>query len=319
MSIQFDENKSKTEQEILDLFSVAFKADLSSPIINDQIQAIKHDLFEREYLKAFDDSERNRFYVCRWSPSRALAYTAIFSNFRSVYHDLILKSLTEETDKEGSKELNFLQVGAGAGGEYVALMAILTRIWENETADLNLQQRTRVLIDIVDIADYKSSLHDIQEYITNTWVSGETKAMIEKQNADKNVKSFMNYFKQDILKDQKNISFGNYDFITLLFTTNELFQENKLQSVKLLQRLNMHCKKDCLLLIVELAGSFSHIDIGKKTFPVHFLIDMILCKKNNDWELVEFDDSCWYRVQKDVFYELKLENMRFFYRLYRKL
>lgn len=63
--------------------------------------------------------------------------------------------------------------------------------------------------------------------------------------------------------------------------------------------------------------------VGSKKFPVQFLVDMILVGKqganDGDWEIVEQNESCWYRInQKEVEYPMKLENMRFFYRLYRK-
>lgn len=75
--------------------------------------------------------------------------------------------------------------------------------------------------------------------------------------------------------------------------------------------------------MAESAGSYSHITVGSKKFPVQFLIDTILAGKptsgDGAWEIIEQEESCWYRINaNEVDYPIKLENMRFFYRLYRK-
>lgn len=100
-------------------------------------------------------------------------------------------------------------------------------------------------------------------------------------------------------------------------------QKKRKETIKFLQLLNSNCRQGSLLLIAESAGSYSHIKIGDKNFPVQFLIDTILVGKpglnNGSWEIISQSDSSWYRInQKEVDYPMKLENMRFFYRLYIK-
>lgn len=160
---------------------------------------------------------------------------------------------------------------------------------------------------VVDIADWHTVVSALTARIKSQWVYKP-----ESFNT-----SFVN---QDILSMELDYSM---DLITLLFTTNELFCEKRKETVEFLQRLNAHCQSGTLLLIAESAGSYSHITIGTKKFPVQFLIDTILVgrpdSQDGAWEVVRQSESCWYRIDhKQVSYEMKLENMRFFYRLYRK-
>jgi 25S rRNA (uracil2843-N3)-methyltransferase len=53
-------------------------------------------------------------------------------------------------------------------------------------------------------------------------------------------------------------------------------------------------------------------------FPVQFLIHHSLTS-GGEWKLIDSDDSRWYRVDPDLRYSLKLENMRFFFRLYERV
>lgn len=121
----------------------------------------------------------------------------------------------------------------------------------------------------------------------------------------------------------KELKLPSLDLITLLFTTNELFMEDKAGSIRFFQKLNQECTSGCHLLIAESAGSYSHITVGTKKFPIQFLIDTLLLGKrgeeaNGAWDLIDENDSIWYRGKDDIDYPLKVENMRFFYRLYKK-
>ncbi|GMM34532.1 25S rRNA (uracil2843-N3)-methyltransferase [Saccharomycopsis crataegensis] len=297
--VPFDDIKTKTGQEILDLFEVVFKDQLQSEQLYDQIQLIKQQLYERNYLEAFGDGTRNKFYMARWSPSRALAYASIFSYLEEVYH--LLTSIKTSEDNL----VNCLSIGGGAGGEFVGIASVFSRMMENSA---NIGSK-KVKVNIVDISDWHDGLKDIFGYIDTNWLVGSSDLSYT-------------FDKRDILQmGVEELGLASQNFITSLFTTNELFRENKVEAIRFLQKLNKYCIKGCYFLIVESAGSFSHIDIGSKTFPIQFLIDTILTGKpgeDGSWELINRDDSCWFRIEKHLNYSMKLENMRFFYRLYRK-
>mmetsp|Transcript_23466 Transcript_23466/g.32746 ORF Transcript_23466/g.32746 Transcript_23466/m.32746 type:complete len:83 (+) Transcript_23466:123-371(+) len=75
--------------------------------------------------------------------------------------------------------------------------------------------------------------------------------------------------------------------------------------------------------VMESAGTFSFVKIGdEKRWIYAILDDMFLEKaKAKDkplWECIGRSDSEWFRVPKQLSYPLKMQNMRYFYRLYRR-
>lgn len=324
--IPFNPARTKPAQEILDLFQIVFKAQLESPNLPADIQDIKKDLYDRKYLEAFANSERNKSYMTRWSSSRSLAYASILAFFDEIY-ELITKDFTISDDESDSEDENekseeygdtcrCLSVGAGAAGEFIGLAAVFTRMMESKAGISN----KKLNVDIVDISNWEEGLNDVYNHILEYWLSNSSN---DAEQPNQPPLTY-NFVKKDILQlSSEELQLAKQDLVTLLFTTNELFSENRSQSVSFLKTLNNGCRKGCYLLIVESAGSFSHIQVGTKMFPVQFLVDTVLCgppghEKEGAWEIVDSDDSCWFRLEKNLDYPLKLENMRFFYRLYRK-
>lgn len=282
--------------KIIDLFEVCFKHVLDSPDLQDHIQVVKGDLYNRDYLSAFDNDDKRFAYASRWTPARALAYTSLFASLEPV------KELLE--DPESTK--NVLCVGGGASSELVGLGAVFCRLKE-----YNSGSPSTLNINLIDIADWSKVVNNLTAYMKNNWVYHS-----DKINA--------NFICDDILTASPQVlNLESLDMVTLLFTTNELFAEKRKETIKFLQLLNTKCRRGSLLLIAESAGSYSHITIGERRFPVQFLIDTILVGKpsenNGAWEIVSQSESSWYRINtKEVDYPMKLENMRFFYRLYCK-
>lgn len=300
--IPIDEEHQFESNKVLQLYSECFESMFSDlELLNEQIQKVKKDLFNRDYITAFGDDINRQAYVVRWSPARSLAYASLFNHLESV-RDLI-------TDFSKPEDINVLSVGGGAGSELVAFGSCFCKsreVFTSSTKKLNLT--------LVDIADWADITEQISNYIDNNW--------IYKEHIDTPVFNPL-FVKQDILADTTpEKTFSNLDLITMLFTTNELFKENKTLSINFMKNLNKYCSSGCLLLITESAGSYSEIEVGTRKFPIQFLVDMILCGKpgedNGAWELIDQNDSIWYRLEEGLQYDLKLENMRCFYRVYRK-
>lgn len=293
-AIPFDSEYAMEPRFIVDLFNEEFKYILESPDLPQFIQVVKGQLYEREYISAFDSDDKRFAYAFRWTPARALAYSSLFANLEPI------KELMEQPDDKKK----VLCIGGGAAGELVGLASVFCRMKEyNSTSESSLE------IQVVDIADWSRIVANLTKYMQSNWIYKPEKLETK-------------FYNQDILSDNY-MAYNDLDLITLLFTTNELFAEKRAQTVKYLQRLNSMCKSGALLLIAESAGSYSHITVGTKKFPVQFIIDTILLGKqgenNGPWELLDQSDSCWYRInEKEVHYPMKLENMRFFYRLYQK-
>ncbi|GMF06159.1 unnamed protein product [[Candida] boidinii] len=286
---------------------------------------ITSDLFNREYLKAWDSDAKREAYAIRWSSSRALAYGCLFAEQRYIRNCLFEKEeddKEEEDDGEGNVTINqhikhILCIGAGAGGEVIGLSSMISKFLQKQEIN-ELRANERIFkVHAVDIANWGNIINDIDTYVNENW--------IKPNNINTAVnKVELKFDNKDVLKmSHEELNLKNLNLITSMFTTNELISESKLETIKFLKTLSTYCSKNCLFLIVESAGSYSNVSIGSKQFPVFFLIDMILCGKRGDensgaWEIVDENDSIWYRVNKDIDYILKLENMRFFYRLYRK-
>ncbi|CAI4046228.1 hypothetical protein N7582_003760 [Saccharomyces uvarum] len=311
-------------QEIIDLFKITFleqlypkdQDDEKTPL-SEQIQAVKADLYNRDYSAAFSNDLKRMAYCCRWSPSRATSYASVFAHFPEV-----LKIIRCETESQDS---NVLCVGGGAGSELVALASIFTlsRDFSSKFASalkINNEEKKepgKLNIELVDIADWSTIIGKLTTTIKSKWLYDGREAEAFNVN-------FVNRDCLQMTQPQDIKMYQSLNLITLLFTTNELFTQKKVESIKFLQRLNENCTPGCHLLILESAGSYSHITINNKKFPIQFLIDTILVGNRKDkratspWSLVSENDSIWYRMDPKLDYSIQLENMRFFYRLYVK-
>lgn len=302
-------------EEIVDLFKLAFTQELyGSDDLEElkvQIQAVKAKLYNRDYISAFDEESKRTAYSCRWSPSRATAYASLFAHLKDISN--VVKCARADAE--------VLCIGGGAGGELVALASLFVPSRNFETKYIStdghgsksVTQKRNLNIHLVDISDWSNVVKRLNETLRQRWLYADESEYF-------NVK----FSNDDILKmDPEKLALSKLDFISLLFTTNELFSENKADSIRLLQKFNQNCKSGCCLLITESAGSYSHITVGTKRFPLQFLVDTILIGKRGEeagasWSLVQESDSTWYRGDPHLDYPLKVENMRFFYRLYRK-
>uniref|UniRef100_A0A060T2C0 ARAD1C27654p n=1 Tax=Blastobotrys adeninivorans TaxID=409370 RepID=A0A060T2C0_BLAAD len=292
----------RASQDILDLFTNAFHETLSkNNELQTQIQAVKGALYDRDYAQAFGSIENLNAYVVRWSPSRALGYSALFRSLEPIRQIFETKS-----------NVRVLTIGGGAGAEIVSLGSIAL-----QTASIP----AKVDVLAVDIAEWDPVIGKIVEYIADKWYAGATELQsLEDKIAAMSLndsKFRVNFINHDILTlPQERLNLESVDLITSMFTTNELFALSKAGTVKFLQSLRA-CRKGTLLLLVESAGSYSQIQVGSKVFPVQFLIDHSLTS-DGSWTLLEGTDSRWFRLEDKLFYDLKLENMRFFYRLYQR-
>lgn len=103
------------------------------------------------------------------------------------------------------------------------------------------------------------------------------------------------------------------DLITFMFVLNELFQDKK-RTMLLVAKIVAAMPSGAHMLVVDSAGSFSNLKVGERVYMVYMLLDHL-----KDLEIVYQDDSTWYRCPPSLTYPLKLENMRHFVRIYKKI
>lgn len=307
-------------QQILDLFKISFHNELyETDQLNLQkyIQIVKSNLYDRDYISAFDMEIKRIAYCCRWSSFRAIAYASLFASLTPVKSIIQCQSLltTNTENIIHSEENSILCIGGGACGELISIASIFapSRNYASKYLRNDIQNpQSKLTIYLVDIADWSQIISRISHAISSNWLYDYSKNFI------------INFLHKDVLTlSPSELNLRKLNLITLLFTTNELFMKDKSTAIKLLQMFSQNCKSGCYLLIVESAGSYSHITVGSKKFPIQFLIDTILLgtkenKFEGDWELIDQTDSKWYRYQNSLDYPINLENMRFFYRLYMK-
>ncbi|KAK9346866.1 hypothetical protein V1522DRAFT_435383 [Lipomyces starkeyi] len=263
----------------------------ASPTLADTIQSVKAHLYARDYAAAFESPEYLLAYAVRWSSSRALAYLHVLGDLCPHIPEILTS-----TSKGPNNKKNILCIGGGAGGEVLALATLAN--------DLGAKNVNILAIDIAQWDDVFVSLRDgIRRGLG--WDKKDESDDIAKDSIQ--------------LNSNDRVDVGSLDIITIMFTTNELFAQSKPKTLTLFRYITDNCKPGTLLLLLESAGSYSHIQIGSKTFPVQFLLDHIMVDDGAGWEKVVHDDTVWFRVQKGLKYPLELENMRFFLRLYRRM
>lgn len=294
--IPFHHENTLTPSKVIDLFLEQFKYVLAADDLMEMIQTVKAQLYQRDYLSAFDCDDKRLAYAARWTPARALAYASLFASCPEI----------SELFADPNKQSHVLCVGGGAASELVGLASVFCRL-----KIPNGDTPSSLHMDVIDIADWSLIVNNVTSYIQNKWLYSPSKLSAQFKLGDV------------LTQTAEQLQLSQLDLVTLLFTTNELFCEKRTETIKFLHSLSTHCRKGALLLITESAGSYSHITIGLKQFPVQFLIDTILVGKpgagDGPWEIVNQSESCWYRMnEREVAYPIKLENMRFFYRLYRR-
>ena len=144
--------------------------------------------------------------------------------------------------------------------------------------------------------------------------------------------------------------------ITILFTLLELFSQSRPATITLLRSLTRFTRPGTLLLVADSASDLGEIPLGEngRKWPVYMVLDLLLGvqpgkpssasqttyghspnaknpasgnedKKEEDksgrWELLSSSDSRWYRLPEGVgaSWSVKLENTRYWHRLYRRL
>lgn len=245
-----------------------------------------------ERIQKVKDALFRRSYIEAFASNDNLeAYVARWSPSRALaYHSILNSKPSTKKLLDGSR-INCLCIGGGAGAEIAALSQFKSHI------------QKVVTIDIGDWAPVVKPLAINLGFMDLEMING------------------------DALDIAPTLDLTQFGLITCLFTTNELVLQSKQKFIKLFQSFAV-CKPGTLIVVIESAGSYSEVVIGKKTFPVYYLLHFALASKDPKdpktsksrplWELVDSTDSEWYRLAPELTYPLELQNMRYFLRVYRR-
>ncbi|KYK58360.1 uncharacterized protein DCS_05373 [Drechmeria coniospora] len=319
----------KDQQRLLDIFSHAFGAVLARDSFPTLLQEIKAALFHRDFVTAFGREDYLEAYAARWSPTRALCYATVLTAIGSHLDEMLpcrprtKQSAVTDTEREAcvrrdgteaapspdSPPLRMLSVGGGAA-EHVALASYVQ------------QTRSRASLALLDAAPWTSVASLLQKQLTSPPpLSKYASAAVKESN------------KALLREDQLELTFSQRDalaltkddlvdvvgteplVVTLMFTLNELYTDGGIgRTTSFLQSLAEVLAHGSLLLVVDSPGSYSEAAVGKakKKYPMRWLLQHTLERESpaHRWEMLESDDSLWFRLPEGLSYPMKLENMR---------
>lgn len=234
-----------------------------------------------ERIQRVKDALYRRSYLEAFGSNENLeAYAVRWSPSRALaYHSILKSKPSTEKLLLSNAQRAALCIGGGAGAEVTALSQFRTSISKIVTIDNgDWAQITKPLAANLGFANVEMLTGDAMSIVPTLDVS-------------------------------------QFSLITCLFTTNELVAQSKKGFIKLFKSF-ARCSPETLLVVIESAGSYSEVQIGSKTFPVHYLLHYTLTHPSPLWDLVESADSEWYRLPEGLKYPLELQNMRYFLRIY---
>lgn len=220
------------------------------------LQAIKAGFVQRDYEAIFTESESSlEVYSAAYVPGRALCYYEIFTR--------------RELSRLLARRTRIFAVGSGSGSELVSLAAAMTRVPHDHQ---------RIRLDMQDMGQYQRTLAKLETEIRQAWKLSDDQLSCS-------------YRYGDVLEDtaERREHLAKADLITFMFVMNELFVQ-KAKAMRLVQTMVTSMKKGAHLLVVESAGSFSHLQVGGKTYMVYTLLDAI-----QGLECLISEDARWYR------------------------
>ncbi|KAG5950293.1 hypothetical protein E4U53_005287 [Claviceps sorghi] len=342
---------SKEQQTLLNIFSDAFAAVLSSDRFPTLLQEIKQALYRRDFATAFGKGEYLETYAARWSPPRALCYASVFLG---IHHHV--EALTgpghvaerasmscgqrpsEADDQDQAhgqdgrlgeapgwsaargKSLRMLCIG-GCAAEHVAFASYL---------QATNRHGTLTLLDAGPWAHVASLLQSavttappLSKYASAS-ARASNRALLATGQLD------FAFAQADVLgltQDRLAEVVGPHpQIVTLLFTLNELYTEAGIgRTTEFLTALRQVLPAGSLLLVVDSPGSYSEAAIGKdkKKYPMQWLLHHTLMQNEASsvhmWERLESHDSVWFRLSEELRYPIQLESMRYQMHLYRLL
>ena len=331
----------EVQQIILDVFRRAFSFDSDQLDLKATIQEVKGYLFQRDFSRAFANAEYLDAYALRWSASRALGYSSIFTHgdlqqiwsrfdvsATSAVAVLPASLSSPDSPRSHASAHRVLCIGGGGGAEVAACAAAVRKFHPSST---------KLSVHVVDIANWAACLQKLENALCtppqlSTYASESAKAA---NKAFIPCDSFDVYFAQrDILSvDQADLrDMMQHAFLcTIMFTLNELFSVSIAKTTAFLLALTESMIPASWLLVVDSPGSYSEVKLGTgedpktRQYPMKWLLDHTLLEvagegNNRRWKKAVSDDSRWFRLNQHALkYPIELENMRYQIHLYQRI
>lgn len=318
-------SSTPTTFDILALIRHSLAPTITSPDFKGTVQTIKGLLYDKKWLEAFGDEELLDAYAGRWVPSRVLCFRELFAESEALRNVICGAKGAEgeeeeeiaEQEKTSKPKSRIVSLGGGAGTE---ILAIASLIHGQRSLD---RQDGRELSNSypdwvgVDFGPWSGVLEKFSSAFTSLW--------------HLNIPSTCH--QMDLLKPTSPdpllpLISGDVSLVTLIFTICELMSQSRPGTIRLIRDLTTNLRSGGLLLVADSASDIAEFELGSsgRKWPVYMVLDaMLLGTKNADgegqWEKVESEDSRWFRLPEGVAdnWPVKLENTRYWYRLYRRV
>jgi len=325
--------RTAPDQAVLDLLAACAADTFARPDFGQQLVSIKKSFVERDYDAVFKTPAHLPIYAAQYTPGRALCYLDLIRT-----EPLLLRFLLRR------QRLRTVCLGGGAGSEIVALAAARALLAERRAGDapasgdasaaapdgsaaaaadrlatLDLQPHPVPVpaappprltdLHVYDMGDWGDVLTRQAEVMRERWqfAAGAAAGELRFRFVEGDILDMAASAHGDLLRE-----LARADLVTAMFVINELFVSRE-RTLALLKVLLEHMRPGALLLVVDSAGDFSHLQVGRRTFMVYTLLDSL-----RGWRQLVAHDAQWYRVPPGLRYPLEVQNMRYFVRLYQR-
>jgi 25S rRNA (uracil2843-N3)-methyltransferase len=243
--------------------------------------------------------------------------------FRALcYFDMFLNSPTINRLLQSS--CSIYSIGAGSGGELLGFSGALSFLRKSGCGSPGNVSTT---LHIQDIADYTFALKRLEDAMWQHLSHATFTSCASLQVSSAMPQDILSAVRSDDFSSSAERaiieSIQSADMITAMFLLNELLSTSKREFVALIKLIIQSMRPGALLLVVDSAGSFSEVEVGsgpsdssesnKRVYMVYTLLDSI-----SALEVLEQANSKWFRFPKTLKFQIPLNNIRYFLRLYRK-
>lgn len=325
--------RPETQQLILNLYRNSFAERLDSDI-QPLLQEVKGHLFDRNFKDAFGREDYLEAYAARWSPSRALGYLGVLWRMRESLN-LFRDEEIDEAEEASRKSWKVACLGGGAGAE-IGTLGGLHRLLSDEHKENGESSPKDFEVVAIDSAAWGNVVDQLTQHITTPPpVSKYASAAVKAANRPlAETTAFKTTFHQHDLLTMESETLATVlqgaDFVTLMFTLNELYSASISLTQQFLLRMTECLAPGAMLLVVDSPGSYSTVTLNgaDKNYPMQWLLDHTLLADTSGgkakeeeklWEKVQEDGSRWFRLDDRLEYPIELENMRMQLHLYRRL
>ncbi|GHJ87256.1 hypothetical protein NliqN6_3658 [Naganishia liquefaciens] len=332
------------ERRLLTALSLTLEQALADPNLTVKIQQIKALLYAKRFLEVFEREQWLDVYAARWVPSRVLAFREIFAEVellerRREIADILGRDGADAGGMDGPQRVVCL--GGGAGSEFIALAGIVAQRMEvSDEQDTPQESSTDPLeVHLVDIGPYAPLMDRFAESAIPRLVTASDAITGTFHQTDILSPSAEPLLRSLLHRD----SSAPPPIVTLLFTLTELFIQSRPATVAFLQKMTTLAPRGTLFLIVDAANEeASAVSVGKegRSWSLATVMDGVLCamptqttaaaaaedtpapgtRSRAAWKKLEAEDSKWFRLREGLqeHYPIKLENARYWLRLYRR-